>query len=103
MLTFEDCLALSHLTRDEVETISRHAHVPDLCALELGAHLLHSQDGRIQIEAMLQEDIARAQLRRDPAEEARLRRALARLQQQCAELADERRADTKAGSGSAPR
>lgn len=82
MLTFDDCVAFSPLTPEEVDAISRCAHMPDLCALEFGAYLLHSRGGPAQIEAMLSEEIGKARARGDAATVAQLQSALAHLQQQ---------------------
>lgn len=91
MLTFDDCLAFSQLTKEEMDALSRHAHVPDLCALELAAHLLEGPNGSAQVEAVLRLDIEEARRRGDPAEAARLHDVLAHLQQQCQKGPAERR------------
>jgi len=61
MLSFEDCVALSGLTEDEIDAIAQHEHLPEIVALELGTYLLHQPDGTLRIRAMILDDIAAAE------------------------------------------
>lgn len=45
MLTFEDCIALSELTDEEIAAIAEHEHPPVIVAAELGNYLIHGADG----------------------------------------------------------
>ena len=72
MLTYEDCLGLCELSADEIAAIARHEHLPEIVALELGAHLVRSPQGRRTILAMIEDDIAMARERGDGTEAARL-------------------------------
>jgi hypothetical protein len=72
MLTFEDCLGLCALTAEEIATIARHEHLPELVALELGANLARTSRGRRVIADMIRGDIAVAEEQGDPRESARL-------------------------------
>ena len=72
MLTYEDCLGLCELTADEIAAIARHEHLPEIVALELGAHLAHSPQGRRTIRNMIEDDVAVARERGDSTEAARL-------------------------------
>jgi hypothetical protein len=72
MLTYEDCLGLSELSADEIAAIARHEHLPEIVALELGAHLARSPQGRRTIRSMIEDDIAVARNRGDCMEAARL-------------------------------
>ena len=45
MLTFEDCLDVGELTRDEVDAIAVHEHLPELVACEMGVALLRKPGG----------------------------------------------------------
>lgn len=81
MLTYEDCLGMCGLTREEVAAIARHEHLPEILALELGARLYASAAGRASIERMIEADIADAHGRRDAraaAELEQVRHAFAR-------------------------
>ena len=61
MLSFEDCVALSGLTEEEIDAIAQHEHLPEIVALELGAYLLHQPDGTLKIRRMILDDIADAE------------------------------------------
>ncbi|MEX2642414.1 MAG: hypothetical protein WD270_03110 [Acetobacterales bacterium] len=60
MLDIDSCIALCGLTREEVEAIAEHEHVPEIVAAELGNYLVCSKDGVKQIREMIVEDIQRA-------------------------------------------
>jgi hypothetical protein len=60
MLTYEDCVGLSELTEDEIHAIAQHDHLTELAALELGAYLVKTEDGRLAIKKMILDDIERA-------------------------------------------
>lgn len=60
MLTFEDCVALSGLTAEEVEAIAEHEHIPELAAAEMGNYLCRTRDGELRIKRMILDDIATA-------------------------------------------
>ena len=60
MLTYEDCLALSDLTEEEVAAIAEHEHIPDLAAAALGHYLIHSPDGVPMIKKIILDDIDQA-------------------------------------------
>jgi hypothetical protein len=57
MLTFEDCLALSGLSEDEVSAIAEHEHIPEIAAIEYGDYLIQSPDGKKHIKRIIIEDI----------------------------------------------
>ena len=65
MLTLEDCVALCQLTKEEVDAISEHEHLPDIIAAELGNYLVHSADGQVLIRRMIVDDIGHARARGD--------------------------------------
>ncbi|WP_301102111.1 hypothetical protein [Propionivibrio sp.] len=69
MLTYEDCLALSDLTEEEVEAIAQHEHLPEIVALEFGSYLVHSPDGVPMIKRIILDDIEE-QLRRGHSDKA---------------------------------
>jgi hypothetical protein len=72
MLTYEDCLGLCELSADEIAAIAQHEHLPEIVALQLGAHLARSPQGRRAIRRMILDDIAAARRRGHSAEAARL-------------------------------
>ena len=57
MLTFEDCVALSGLTAEEIAAIAEHEHIPELAAAEMGNYLCRSPSGELRIKRMIVEDI----------------------------------------------
>lgn len=57
MLTFEDCLALSHLSEGEVAAIAEHEHIPEITAIEYGDYLIQSPDGELKIKHIILDDI----------------------------------------------
>lgn len=60
MLTYEDCVALSELTAEEIEAIEEHEHVPAIVAAELGNYLLHTPEGIPVLKRMILDDIEAA-------------------------------------------
>jgi hypothetical protein len=79
MLTLADCIALSELREDEIEAIAEHAHLPEIIAAELGCYLVHSEDGRTLIKAIIRDDIEAARERGDFRHAAKLRLVLSRF------------------------
>lgn len=61
MLDIDSCIALCGLTREEVEAIAEHEHVPDIVAAEIGTYLVCNEEGVQRIRAMIVDDIAEAQ------------------------------------------
>jgi len=72
MLSYEDCLGLSPLTEEEIALIAKHEHLPEIAALELGASLFETAQGRELIAGMILDDAKDACRHRDPAAVARL-------------------------------
>jgi hypothetical protein len=61
MLTLEDCIAYCNLTKEEIDAIAEHEHLPEIIALELGNYLVHSEQGVPMIRRMILDDIAVAE------------------------------------------
>lgn len=76
MLTYEDCVGLSELTEDEIHAIAQHDHLTELAALELGAYLVKTEDGRLAIRKMILDDIDRARVAGSYAETLKLKATL---------------------------
>lgn len=83
MLTFEDCVALSGLTQEEIDAIAVHEHLPEVIAAELGCYLVHRAGGRQAIKAIIRDDIAMAQARGDHLHSAKLKLVLRRFIEHC--------------------
>ena len=65
MISFEDCIALCGLERDEIEAIAEHEHIPDIVAAGLGQYLMDREHGCEMIRDMIVDDVRAAQLRQD--------------------------------------
>jgi hypothetical protein len=57
MISLEDCIALCGLTRDEIDAIAEHEHVPEIAAAALAQYMLHHGQGARDIRAMIVDDI----------------------------------------------
>lgn len=85
MLTLEDCIALSGLTREEIDAIAEHEHLPEMVATELGAYLIQLPEGTGAIKAIIRDDIVRAQVQGDHLHSAKLKLVLRHFLEQCRE------------------
>ena len=83
MLTLNDCIALSDLTKREVDAIAEHEHIPEMIAAELGNYLVHTPEGRQTIRAIIRDDIAAAEARGDHYQSARLKLVLRHFVEHC--------------------
>lgn len=57
MISIEDCIGLSGLSREEVDAIAEHEHIPEAAATALGAYLLHKDHGTDVICDMIRDDL----------------------------------------------
>ena len=76
MLSFEDCVALSELSEEEVHAIALHEHIPEICAAELGRYLMMQKDGVPRVKRIIADDIATARAHGNFKEAATLKLAL---------------------------
>jgi hypothetical protein len=60
MLSYQDCVALSPLSEDEIAAIARHEHIPEILALELGWAPYRTPEGKQQIQRIMCENAADA-------------------------------------------
>ena len=60
MISIEDCIAMSDLTRDEIDAIAEHEHIPEAAAAAMGAYLLHIEKGPAAIRDMIRDDLRTA-------------------------------------------
>ncbi len=65
MITIEDMIAFSGLSREEVLAIAEHEHLPEVAACALADYLMQQEHGPERIRAMIVEDIRAAQERGD--------------------------------------
>jgi hypothetical protein len=76
VLTYEDCLGMCDLTQEEIGAIAEHEHCHPLIALELGHHLVQTEEGQPRVLEMIRDDIALARARGDTRHVAELKRVL---------------------------
>ena len=76
MLTYQDCVALSGLTEEEIGALAEHEHCPEIIALELGNYLLRGPEGIARISACILDDIAQAREKGDFLHSAKLKLVL---------------------------
>jgi len=77
MISIEDCIALSGLTRDEIDAIAEHEHLPEAAAAALAAYLMDREEsGAPVIRDMIRDDIRHAVAHGDHAHAATLLAAL---------------------------
>jgi hypothetical protein len=69
MLTFDDCLALSGLTKEEVAALAAHERLPEIVAMEKGWSLCQTPEGKRLMRRMVlgETDGARGGEKRDGA------------------------------------
>lgn len=61
MISLEDCIALCGLTREEIDAVAEHEHLPEMAAAAYSAWLMAHQDvGIPNIHNMLRDDIRAA-------------------------------------------
>jgi len=61
MLSYEDCLALSDLSEEEVAAIAEHEHIPGMAAAAMGNYLVHTPQGVPMLKRMIVDDIKAAE------------------------------------------
>jgi len=57
MISFEDCVAMCGLDRDEVAAVAEHEHIPEIAAAALANFILTRAGGEREIRKMLVDDI----------------------------------------------
>jgi len=75
MLTYEECLAMSELTQDEVEAIAEHEHTDPIIAMAMGNYLVTHQ-GESKVKRIILDDIEKAQRKGDKSHEELLQQVL---------------------------
>jgi len=83
LLTLEDCLSLSDLSREEIDAIAEHEHLPEVIAAELGNYLIHTASGQRAIKDIMRDDILSAQARGDFRHSAMLKLVLRHFIDRC--------------------
>jgi len=77
MITLEDCIAMCGLTREEIDAVAGHEHLPEAAAAAYAAWLLRTRNAGIpKIRNILRDDVRAAIATGDPAHAAELLAAL---------------------------
>lgn len=76
MISLEDCIALCGLTKEEVDAIAEHEHVPEIAAATLARYLLGHRHGSDEIRQMIIDDFRGALRAGDTRHAAELASAL---------------------------
>jgi len=63
MLSLDDIIGMCDCTKEEIEAIAMHEHVPDAIASELADYMVHCPDGVPKIRKIIVEDIEYAKNR----------------------------------------
>lgn len=66
MLTFEDCIGLAGLSKDEAAQIAAHERLPAMIALEKGAYLLNHPWGDAAVRQMVWDNLCGVARGNDP-------------------------------------
>lgn len=82
MITIEDCIGMSGLTKEEVDAIAEHEHLSEIVATELGAYLAATTTGQNEIRRMIEDDIAAAKAHGNSKHAAVLKIALCHFLQE---------------------
>lgn len=75
MLTYEECLAMSDLTEEEIGAIAVHEHMDKMIAMALG-HYLVTHNGEQKIRQIILDDINEARRAGNASQEKVLRTVL---------------------------
>ena len=65
MITLEECIEMTDLTRDEIDAICEHEHIPEVAAAAYADYLMHRDSGVADLHAMIRDDIRDALARGD--------------------------------------
>ena len=72
MITLDECIEMSGLTRDEIAAICEHEHIPEIAAAAFAYYKLHEATGVEELRAIIRDDIRAALERGDKAHAASL-------------------------------
>ncbi|MGF1445453.1 MAG: hypothetical protein ACFBRM_04560 [Pikeienuella sp.] len=70
MIRVDDLIDMCGVTREELEAVAEHEHLPEVAAAALTDYLLHLPQGPAIVRGMIRDDI-RAAIRRGDASHAR--------------------------------
>ena len=76
MLNLEDIIGMCDCTKEEIEAVAMHEHVPEAVASELANYIVHSKDGVPQLRRIIKDDIEEAKRKGHDEQAAQLREVL---------------------------
>ena len=91
MITIDDVLGLCECTRDEIDAIAEHEHIPEIAAAALAAYLVDQPGGPARILEMIRDDVRHAIERGDRAHARELVMALRHFLSEHPEALEQRR------------
>lgn len=71
MISIQDCIDMCDLSREEVDAIAEHEHIPEIAAAALADYLMHLPKGPARVRQMIRDDIRHA-IRAGDARHARV-------------------------------
>jgi len=60
MISIQDCIDMCGLSREEIDAIAEHEHIPEIAAASLGDYLMHLPKGPATVREMIRDDIRHA-------------------------------------------
>ena len=76
MLSLEDIMGMCDCSREEIEAIAMHEHLPDAVASEMSEYLIRCPDGVLKIKRIILDDIEYARNKGHHAEAEKLNEVL---------------------------
>ncbi|SET77198.1 hypothetical protein SAMN05216200_10958 [Oceanicella actignis] len=76
MISIEDIIGMTGLTREEIDAVAEHEHIPEAAAAALADYLMHQEKGPRIVAQMIADDIRAARARGDMSHAAALMGAL---------------------------
>ena len=76
MISIEDIIGMTDLTREEVDAIAEHEHIPEIAAAAVADYLMHMKQGPEIVATMIRDDLRAAIARGDERHSVELMMAL---------------------------
>lgn len=79
MLSLQNSIAVCGLTKEEIEAIAEHEHVPEVIATEMAGYLAHTPEGMPVVRRVILDNLAEPKCTGNRVRVRRLRAALRRF------------------------
>lgn len=76
MLGLQDIIGMCDCTKEEIQAIAEHEHLPDAIATELAEYLVHTEDGVPKIRSILIDNMHNAERDGDQEQAGKLKLVL---------------------------